>query len=142
MMIFKGARNSCIMKYKFPSYIAGSFHECQENTWMDEACMLQWVNGGVKPHGERDIHHKTGLTTTKLIYCHFSGKKLICSLLLNVFIIAQLVQLELKLICSLSIIILLSITFHYKFNLISCCIPHFNCLIHLSVSFSYKWCLW
>ena len=50
--IFKGARNGCIVKNDFPSYIAGSLYACQENAWMDEACMLKWVNDVLKPHAK------------------------------------------------------------------------------------------
>ena len=52
MVTFKGARNGCIVKCKFPSYTAGFLNACQENVWMDEACMLHWVNDFLKPHVE------------------------------------------------------------------------------------------
>ena len=52
MVIFKRTRNSCIVKYEFSSYIVGLLSECQENAWMDEVCMLQWVNNILKPYVE------------------------------------------------------------------------------------------
>ena len=44
--------NGWIVKCNFPSFIAGSFYAYHENAWMDEACMLQWVNDILKPHVE------------------------------------------------------------------------------------------
>ena len=50
MVVFKGARNCHMVKCQFPSYIVCSLYACQENSWMDEACMLQWVNDILKPN--------------------------------------------------------------------------------------------
>ena len=48
-IIFKGARNGKIAKKltKFPKTMA---YACQPKAWMDEKCMLDWVDRVLKPH--------------------------------------------------------------------------------------------
>jgi hypothetical protein len=44
MVIFKGKPNGRIAKTEFATYLAPHCYHCQENTWMDKAVMLAWVD--------------------------------------------------------------------------------------------------
>ena len=50
MLIFKGKPNRQIVKLEFPEYPEGCVYACQDNAWMDEPVMLQWVEQILKPH--------------------------------------------------------------------------------------------
>ena len=50
MLIFKGKPNNWIVKREFPKYHEGCVYACQDNTWMDEQVMLQWVEQILKPY--------------------------------------------------------------------------------------------
>ena len=50
MLIFKGKPNGWIVKCEFPEYPEGCVYACQDNTWMDEQVMLQWVEQILKPY--------------------------------------------------------------------------------------------
>jgi hypothetical protein len=52
-LIFKGVPNARIAKTEFPYYPQGQRYACQTNAWMDEHCMLDWVEHVLKPHAER-----------------------------------------------------------------------------------------
>ena len=43
MLIFKGKPNGQVVKCEFAEYPEGCVYACQDNTWMDEQVMLQWV---------------------------------------------------------------------------------------------------
>ena len=49
MIIFKGKPNEQIVKHEFPEYPEGCVYSCQDNAWMDEQAMLQWVEQILKP---------------------------------------------------------------------------------------------
>ena len=50
MLIFKGKPNGQIVKCKFLEYPEGCVYACQDNAWMDEQVMLQWVEQILKPY--------------------------------------------------------------------------------------------
>ena len=50
MIVFKGKPKARIMMREFPKYPLGMEYACQENAWMDETVMLQWVNKVLKPY--------------------------------------------------------------------------------------------
>ena len=50
MLIFKGKPNGRIVKREFPEYPEGCVYACQDNAWMDEQVMLQWVEQIRKPY--------------------------------------------------------------------------------------------
>ena len=50
MLIFKGKPNRRIVKHEFPEYPEGCVYACQDNAWMDEQVMLQWVEQILKPY--------------------------------------------------------------------------------------------
>ena len=52
MLIFKGKPNGWIVKCEFPEYPEGCVYACQDNAWMDEQVMLQWVEQILKPYVE------------------------------------------------------------------------------------------
>lgn len=47
--IFKGAPNARIARTEFPYYPKSAKYACQKNAWMDEECMLDWVQTVLKP---------------------------------------------------------------------------------------------
>jgi hypothetical protein len=50
MLIFKGQPSGRIARMKFATYPATYRYQCQANVWMDEVCMMVWVNEVVAPY--------------------------------------------------------------------------------------------
>ena len=50
MLIFKGTVNGRIVKRDMPGWDNTFLYACQPNAWMDERCMLLWVDLCLKPH--------------------------------------------------------------------------------------------
>jgi hypothetical protein len=50
MLIFKGQPGGGIAKTEFATYLATHRYQCQANTWMDEVCMIVWVNEVLAPY--------------------------------------------------------------------------------------------
>ena len=50
MLIFKGTANGRIVKRDMPGWDNTFLYACQLNAWMDERCMLLWVDLCLKPH--------------------------------------------------------------------------------------------
>ena len=50
MIVFKGKPQGRIVTCEFPEYPLGMEYACQDNAWMDETVMLQWVNKVLKPY--------------------------------------------------------------------------------------------
>jgi hypothetical protein len=50
MKIFKGKPNGKIVTYKFKNFDPTSIYACQDATWMDEQCMLIWVEQIFAPY--------------------------------------------------------------------------------------------
>ena len=50
MLIFKGTANGRIVKRDMPGWDNTFLYACQPNAWMDERCMLLWVDLCLKPH--------------------------------------------------------------------------------------------
>ena len=50
MLIFKCKPNGWIVKREFPEYPEGCVYACQDNAWMNEQVMLQWVEQILKPY--------------------------------------------------------------------------------------------
>ena len=50
MLIFKGTANGRIVKRDMPGWDSTFLYACQPNAWMDERCMLLWVELCLKPH--------------------------------------------------------------------------------------------
>ena len=50
MIVFKGKPQGRIVTREFPEYPLGMEYACQDNAWMDETVMLQWVNKVLKPY--------------------------------------------------------------------------------------------
>ena len=50
MLIFKGTVNGRIVKRDMPGWDNTFLYACQLNAWMDERCMLLWVELCLKPH--------------------------------------------------------------------------------------------
>ena len=50
LMVFKGKPNGRIVTREFPEFPYGILYTCQDNAWMDEKVMLQWVEKILKPY--------------------------------------------------------------------------------------------
>ncbi len=50
MLIFKGQPSRGITKTEFATYPATHHYQCQANAWMDEVCMIAWVNEVLVPY--------------------------------------------------------------------------------------------
>ena len=50
LMVFKGKPNGRIVTREFPEFPDGILYTCQDNAWMDEKVMLQWVEKILKPY--------------------------------------------------------------------------------------------
>ena len=50
MIVFKGKPKGRIVTCELPEYPLGMEYACQDNAWMDETVMLQWVNKVLKPY--------------------------------------------------------------------------------------------
>ncbi len=50
MLIFKGQPGGRIEKTDFATYPATHHYQCQANEWMDEVCMIVWVNEVLGPY--------------------------------------------------------------------------------------------
>ena len=49
LSIFNGQQNGRIAEKVFPMIPTGCVYFCQENAWMDEGAMLEWVEKILKP---------------------------------------------------------------------------------------------
>ncbi len=49
MIIYKGKPNGHIMMRELPKFDPTFIYACQEAAWMDERCMLMWVNEILSP---------------------------------------------------------------------------------------------
>ena len=50
MIVFKGKPKGRIVTREFPKYPLEMEYACQDNAWMDETVMLQWVDKVLKPY--------------------------------------------------------------------------------------------
>ena len=50
MLIFKGKPNGHIAKKELPTHDPTNIYACQEAAWMDERCMLMWVEQVITPY--------------------------------------------------------------------------------------------
>jgi hypothetical protein len=50
MIIFKGTPCGCITQKELPNFNPSSIYACQEAAWMDERCMLIWVEQILSPY--------------------------------------------------------------------------------------------
>jgi len=51
-LIFKGKSNGHIASCKFLTFPAAGTYACQENAWMDEGMMHEWINVVLRPWKE------------------------------------------------------------------------------------------
>jgi hypothetical protein len=50
MLIFKGQPSGKIARTEFVTYPATQRYQCQPTAWMDEVCMIAWVNEVLAPY--------------------------------------------------------------------------------------------
>jgi hypothetical protein len=55
-IIFKGEAQGHIAKKEFSTYVQGPLYLCQKKAWMDERCMLEWVEEILMPFVETAPH--------------------------------------------------------------------------------------
>ena len=55
LLIFKEKRGGRILTREFPTFSPQIVYACQDNAWMDEKAMLQWVETILTPYAPEDI---------------------------------------------------------------------------------------
>jgi hypothetical protein len=73
MLIFKGTPGGQIKKTEFLSFPDDMLYACQENAWMDEQCMLQWVEKVLKPYVDKAPSGIVSLLFLDSYQCHMMG---------------------------------------------------------------------
>ncbi len=72
-MIFKGAPNGCIKQQEFPMFSKDGIYVCQKNAWMDEVCMLNWVEQVLAPYLSTAPHDVVPIIVLDQYQCHMMG---------------------------------------------------------------------
>ena len=72
-MVFKGKPNGRIVTCEFPEFPDGILYTCQDNAWMDEKVMLQWVEKILKPYVDSAPDEVVPLLFLDLYRCHIMG---------------------------------------------------------------------
>ena len=70
MLIFKGTQNGQIAKKEFPNISPGCKYYCQENEWMDERAIVEWVQNILKPFIETAPENAVPLLFLYSYQCH------------------------------------------------------------------------
>ena len=73
LMVFKGKPNGRIVTREFPVFPDGCLYTCQDNTWMDEKVMLQWVEKILKPYVNDAPDGVIPILFLDLYRCHIMG---------------------------------------------------------------------
>ena len=73
VMVFKGKPNGRIVTCEFPEFPDGILYTCQDNAWMDEKVMLQWVEKILKPYVDDAPDGVVPLLFLDLYHCHIMG---------------------------------------------------------------------
>jgi len=70
MLIFKGQPGRCIEKTEFATYPATHHYQCQANAWIDEVCMIAWVNKVLGPYVATALDDVVLLLILDSYQCH------------------------------------------------------------------------
>ena len=70
MLIFKGKRGGRIQSREFPTFPPDIVYGCQDNAWMDEKAMLEWVDTILTPYVETAPDHIIPLLLLDSYRCH------------------------------------------------------------------------
>ena len=73
LMVFKGKPNGRIVTHEFPEFPDGILYTCQDNAWMDENVMLQWVEKILKPYVDDVPDGVIPILFLDLYHCHIMG---------------------------------------------------------------------
>ena len=73
LMVFKGKPNGRIVTREFPEFPDGILYTCQDNAWMDEKVMLQWVKKILKPYVDGAPDEVVPLLFLDSYRCHIMG---------------------------------------------------------------------
>jgi len=73
MVIFKGKPNGRIAKTEFSDYPTTHRWRCQDNAWMDEGVMIDWVDEVLKPYVATAPEHVIPLLILDSYRCHMMG---------------------------------------------------------------------
>ena len=72
-MVFKGKPNGRIVTRESPEFPEGIRYTCQDNAWMDEKVMLQWVEKILKPYVDDAPDGVVPLLFLDSYHCHIMG---------------------------------------------------------------------
>jgi hypothetical protein len=70
MLIFKGQPSRHIARTEFAIYPATHHYQCQANEWMDEVCMIAWVNEMLAPYLATALDDVVPLLVLNSYQCH------------------------------------------------------------------------
>ena len=73
LVVFKGKPNGRIVTHEFPEIPDGILYTCQDNPWMDEKVMLQWVEKILKPYVDGAPDEVIPLLFLDSYRCHIMG---------------------------------------------------------------------
>ena len=73
LMVFKGKPNGRIVTREFPEFPDGILYTCQDNAWMDEKVMLQWVEKILNPYVDNALDGVIPLLFLDSYHCHIMG---------------------------------------------------------------------
>ena len=73
LMFFKGKPNGRIVTREFPEFPDGILYTCQDNAWMDEKVMLQWVEKILKPYVDDAPDGVIPILFLDSYLCHIMG---------------------------------------------------------------------
>ena len=73
LMVFKAKPNGRIVTHEFPEFPDGILYTCQDNAWMGEKVMLQWVEKILKPYVDDALDGVVPLLFLDSYHCHIMG---------------------------------------------------------------------
>ncbi len=72
-IVFKGEAEGRIVKKEFPTYVQGPLYLCQTKAWMDERCMLAWIEKILRPYVETAPENIIPIIFLDSYRCHMMG---------------------------------------------------------------------
>jgi len=72
-LVFKGRPDGRIVKKEFKTYPQGMFYACQDAAWMDEVCVMDWIEKVLKPYVSTAPQDVVPLLLLDEYRCHIMG---------------------------------------------------------------------
>ena len=73
LMVFKGKPNGRIVTREFPEFPDGILYTSQDNAWMEEKVIIQWVEKILKPYVDDVLDGVIPILFLDLYHCHIMG---------------------------------------------------------------------